>query len=188
MRRRTCWGMILVLMAGGMGLWAEAARAQEHRGWYLNTGVGINQLDLVGNEDLGFDLGVRVVGGVGFRFNRRWALELDSGFIRTTSPRASGPDQGLNQVPLVVTGVFHFPNASKFEPFVGAGLGGTVFFIPEDSGMDATFGFKGGVRRGINDRAAIGIDYTYFMWGIASLILGEPAGNDTVNLTIQYQL
>lgn len=187
MRRTLCRGLMLMLMVAGMGWWPRAVHAREPRGWYLNAGVGINQLDLVGNEDLGADLGVRGVAGAGFRFNRRWALELDSGFIRNTFPDAGGPDKVLSQVPLVAAAVFHFPNASTFEPFVGVGVGGTTFFAGGDTGADYTFGFKGGVRRDIGERAAIGIDYTYFMWGVASIFLGEPAGNDTVNLTVQWR-
>lgn len=187
MRRTMGRGMALFAMLAGMWLWPQAAAAQDPRGWYLNAGLGLNQLDLVGNEDLGANLGFRAVVGGGFRFHRHWALELDTGFIRNTVPRPTGPDGSMSQLPLVGTLVFHLANATKFEPFVGAGVGGTTFFTDGKTGTDVTLGFKGGIRRQVRERVAIGIDYTYFMWGGISLILGEPAGDDTVNLTVQWR-
>lgn len=190
MRRVTRWCPLLLLLLGLAGGWPAAAGAQEARGWYLTTGLGLNHVDQEGSLDPKADLGFRVVAAGGFRFDPRWSLELDTGFIRNTRPDhpSRGPQDPISQVPLVVNGLFHFANPSRFEPFVGAGFGVTVVHANEDTGGDATLGFKGGVLGRIGDRVAIGLDYTFFMMGFTSALIGEPVGDDTVNLALRWSL
>jgi hypothetical protein len=57
-----------------------------------------------------------------------------------------------------------------------------------DTGGDATLGFRGGVLGRIHDRVQLGLDYTFFMLGVTSAVIGEPVGDDTVNLTLRWQL
>lgn len=180
--------VVLALSAGTM-LWAQAAAAEESRGWYLTAGAGINHLDQEGSKDPVADIGFRVVLGGGYRFNPRWALEFDSGLIRTTFPDDPiyGPEPTLSEIPLVVNGLLHFPNDTGLEPFVGAGAGVTIGSTERDTGGDITFAFKGGVRRAVNDRIAVAVDYTFFMLMVSSAFVGEPVGNDTVNLTVQWR-
>lgn len=92
----------------------------------------------------------------------------------------------MSQVPLVFIAVFHFANKSNLEPYLGAGFGASVVSYDGDTGGDATVAFKTGVRCGINERMAIGTDCTYFMLGATSAFIGEPVGDDTVNLGVRW--
>ena len=149
--------------------------------------LGLCWLDQEESKDPEADLGFRVVAGCGFRLNRNWAIELDSGFIRNNIPEDFLTEAGpMSQVPLVFNAIFHFANESRLEPYLGAGFGASVVTFTRDTGGDATFAFKTGVRCGINERAAIGVDYTFFMLGVTSAIIGEPVGADTVNLGVRW--
>lgn len=181
------WGMILLLSVGGVGIRPRPAEGESTRGWYLNGGLGLNHLDQEESKQPKADIGFRVAAACGFRFNRYWGLELDSGLIRNTLPADRHTEaQPMWQVPLVFNALFHFANKSTLEPYLGAGFGATVVSYNGDTGGDATLAFKAGVRRGINARAAIGIDYTFFMLGVSSAAIGEAVGNDTVNLGVRW--
>ena len=186
--KATLWrGMMILLIVGGVMFRPEAARGDPARGWYLNGGLGLCWLDQEESKDPEADLGFRVVTGCGFRFNRRWAIELDSGFIRNNLPEDLPTEAGpMSQVPLVFNAVFHFANESRLEPYLGAGFGASVVSYNGDTGGDAALAFKAGVRYGINVRTAIGVDYTYFMLGATSAFIGEPVGDDTVNLGVRW--
>lgn len=183
------WWMMLLLIVGGVIIWSQAAQADPARGWYLNGGLGLSHLDQEESKQPKADIGFRVAAACGFRFNRNWGIELDSGFIRNTLPADFHTEAGpMSQVPLVFNAVFHFANKSNLEPHLGAGFGASVVSYNGDTGGDATLAFKAGVRYGINERTAIGIDYTFFMLGVTSAVIGEAVGNDTVNLGIRWAL
>ncbi len=177
---------VLVLMGCSLMAAPGTAAGEPDRGWYLNGGLGVAVLDRYGNMGPPAEIGFHGGGTCGFRFNRRWALEFDTGFILYNSPRPDPetPGESVTLVPLVVNGIFHFPNSTGFEPHVGIGLGVSVIHVGGIAGGDVTVVFKGGVRRAINQRTSIGIDYTYYMHYIASVYLAEPVGSDTVNLGI----
>ena len=183
------WGMTLSLIFGGLVIRSEAVQADPARGWYLNGGLGLSHLDQEESKEPKADLGFRLVAAYGFRFNRNWGLKLDSGFIRNNLPADAHTEEGtMWQVPLVVNGIYHWANQSRLEPFLGAGFGVSVVSYNDDTGGDATLGFKGGVRYGINERTEIGIDYTFFMLGVSSAVIGEAVGDDSVNLGIRRAL
>ena len=183
-----CRGTMLLLGLGCLGGWSRAVQADPARGWYLNGGLGISHLDQEESKEEKADIGFHLGGACGYRFNRWWALEAESGFIHNSIPARDEAEEasGLSQIPLVFNAVFHIANESKLEPYLSAGFGGTLAWTEEDSGGDATLAFKAGVRHGINERMAIGIDYTFFMLGFASAIIGEAVGNDTVNLGVRW--
>ena len=183
------WWMTLLLIVGCVILRPAAAQADSARGWYLNGGLGLSHLDQEESKQPKADLGFRVAAACGYRFNRNWGIELDSGFIRNNLPADSHTEEGpMSQVPLVANAVFHFANTSDFEPYLGAGFGVSVVSYDGDTGGDATVAFKGGVRYGFGERTAIGIDYTFFMLGVSSAVVGEAVGDDTVNLGIRWAL
>jgi opacity protein-like surface antigen len=182
------WGTILVLSVGCVGVRPQAVQGDSTRGWYLNGGLGLSRLDQEESKQPKADIGFRVAAACGFRFNRYWGIELDSGFIRNTFPDDPhfGEESPLSQIPLVVNALYYFPNQSKFEPYLGAGFGPTIAWNENDTGGDATLAFKAGVRYGIGERTAIGIDYTFFMLGITSAVIGEAVGDDTLNLGVRW--
>ena len=189
MKRLSQWSGALLLAGALVGLCTRDARALD-RGWYVNLGAGTNHLDVSSSMRTTPDLGYRLVATGGWQFNRNWGLELDSGFIRNTYSKSrlrSQRDNPLGQFPLVLNGVYSFAGVFPVEPFVGAG-GGVVFmsYGGSSSGGDAAFTFKGGARYLFDERWGVGADYTFFMLGASSALIGEPVGCDTVNLTLHW--
>jgi hypothetical protein len=173
-------------IVGGTALRPGTASCEPPRWWYLNGGLGVAPLEQPAYMIPRMGIGFRVGATCGFRFNPRWAIEFDTGLIRhampTKPPRPAGQ---LILVPVVFNGIFHFPNSTRLEPFLGAGIGYVIISANDVTGGDVSLAFKGGLRHRINERTAIGIDYTYYMLAIASLFLEEAAGSHTVNLGVR---
>ena len=175
-----------MVVAGACG-GQQAARSEPARGFYLNGSLGIALLDQEEGKEPEANAGVHLGTTCGYRFNRLFALELDSGFIRNTfADDRDSPELPLSQIPVVFNAVFHLANASRLEPYVGAGFGVNLIWNEEVAGGDATLAFKAGVRHIINDRMAIGADYTYYMLGFLSAFIGESVGDDTLNLGVRW--
>lgn len=189
MKHMLRWAWMLLLMVGYSSVGPQNARCDANRGWYLNGGVGLNHLDVEEGRDPTPDVGFRVVAAGGFQFNRNLAVEFDSGFIRNTFSESEDPetrDNPIQQVPLVFNALYSFSNPSKFEPFLGAGIGVIYVRTGDSDGGDVSLAFKGGVRYGIDERMAVGVDYTFFMLGFVSAFIGEAVGDDTVNLAVHW--
>lgn len=189
MKRPWQWGGALLLIGALVGLPAREARGLD-RGWYVNLGAGANHLDVASGIRTEPDIGYRLVATGGYQVNRNWGLEVDTGLIRNTyskSTSASRRDNPLTQFPLVLNGVFSYPNQSPIEPFFGVGGGIMVMSYRGSSGAgDAAFSFKGGARYLFHDRLGLGADYTFFMLGATSALVEEPVGCDTMNLTLHW--
>ncbi len=182
------WMMVLAIV-GTATIGAGVAQAESARGWYLSGGLGLNHVDQEESRQPKADMGFRVAAACGFRFDRHWGLELDTGFIRNNLPADAHAEEGpLSQVPVVVTALFHLANQSDFEPYLGAGFGLSVASYNGDTGGDAAIPFKAGVRYALSERTAIGIDYTFFLLGVSSAVIGEAVGNDTFNLGVRWAL
>lgn len=186
--KRMLWCVpMLLLIASGAALRPAAAQADETRGWYVNGGLGLSHLDQEQSKQPKADLGFRVAATCGFRYNPHWALEFDSGLFANTLPEdPPTPKKTLYGVPLVVNALYDFTNKSSLTPFLGAGFGISVLWDDNSTGGDATIAFKGGLRQKVNERMAIGLDYTFFMLGISSAVIGEAVGDDTVNFTVRH--
>lgn len=189
MRSTSLWCGALLLAGALTGLPAREAFGLD-RGWYVNLGAGVNHIDVVSGMRTEPDLGYRLVATGGYQINRNWGIELDTGMIQNTysqSRSASQRDNPLTQTPVVLNGVFSYPNTSPIEPFVGVG-GGVMFVTYRGSSGagDAALSFKGGARYLLHDRLGIGADYTFFMLGATSAIVEEPVGCDTFNLTLHW--
>jgi opacity protein-like surface antigen len=188
MKRLLGWSGALLLLGALAGLPAGEARALD-TGWYVNLGAGTNHLDVESSIRTEPDLGYRLVASAGYQFNRNWALELDTGFMRNTyskSTSASRRDNPLEQVPVVLNGIYSFTSWSRVEPFVGVGGGVLFMSYGSSSGGDAALGFKGGARYLLHERLGLGVDYTFFMLGATSAIVEEPVGCDTMNFTLHW--
>jgi hypothetical protein len=73
-------------------------------------------------------------------------------------------------------------------PFVSAGGGLALASTEKDSGGDALLALRAGARYLVSERLAIGLDYTFFMLGATSALIGEPVGSDTFNLSMRWGL
>ena len=83
--------------------------------------------------DVSFDTGLRAGVDVGYNFNQSFAVELDAGVIRNTINQIGiqplspvGATAELDEIPLLVNGLYHFPLPGAFKPYVGAGVGVVV--------------------------------------------------------------
>jgi opacity protein-like surface antigen len=179
---------VLLLLGVLCVLQPSVARGEPATGWYLGGGLGFCHLDQEESKDEEADLGFHLGATCGYRFDRWWALELETGVIHNDIPAEEGEEGfgGLTQVPLVLHAVVHFANDSKLEPFLGAGAGLTLASTEEDSGGDGTLAFKGGVRYLLSERVALGLDYTFFMLGATSALAEEAVGSDTFNLSVRW--
>lgn len=183
--------LLFLLGVVSLVLGPGVARGEPMTGWYLDGALGLCHLDQEESIDEEADLGFHLGAACGYRFNRWWAVELESGVIHNGMSADAGEEEefgGLTQVPLVAGGVLHFPNASKLEPFVGAGGGLALASTEEDSGGDALLALRAGARYLVTERLAIGLDYTFYMLGATSALAEEPVGSDTFNLSVRWKL
>lgn len=188
MKRLWWWSGALLLIGALVSLPAREARALD-TGWYVNLGGGANHLDVESSKRTHPDMGYRLTATAGYQFNPNWGLELDTGYMRNTysqSRSALQRDNPLEQVPLVINGIYSFTNWSRVEPYLGLGVGALFMKFSESSGGDAAVSFKSGVRYLVNERIGLGADYTFFMLGATSAIIEEPVGCDTMNLTLHW--
>jgi opacity protein-like surface antigen len=157
------------------------AKQTAEKGWYLNLGLGINWLDQESGHSQPADTGFRLSTACGRSFNQRWALELETGYLRNSSPAVDlHPESTLGQVPLLLNLVHTFWTGTSLKPYVGAGGGVVIATSHDDTGGDAGFQFLVGVRHVIDDRKSIGIGYRFIMLGATSAIAEEPVGDDTL--------
>ncbi len=189
MKALRCGAMLFLLAIIGLALGPGIARCDPAAGWYLSGALGLCHLDQEESIEEEADLGFHLGAACGYRFNRWWAVELQSGVIHNGMSAEAGEDEefgGLTQVPFVVNGILHFANDSNLEPFVGAGGGLALASTEEDSGGDAVLALKAGARYLVNERLAVGLDYTFFMLGATSALAEEPVGSDTFNLSVRW--
>lgn len=88
-----------------------------------------------------------------YRFNQRFSLNLET-FV--TFQDGSGPSVGEGAlmffgVPTATLKIFLLKNPTKFDPYVGVGLG--IYFVTEGNVANDSFGF------GIGAQLAVGFDY-----------------------------
>ena len=148
-------GIAWALLASLLSL--PAAAADPETGVYFHAGVGANWADdldveiagISGSVDL--DVGARLGLGVGYNFNKYMGVEFDTGFLWNDFDDF---DASFWHLPFMVNGVFRYPNASGFEPYLGGGVGGSldILYVDdfgiEDTDTDFNFAwqFLAGVR------------------------------------------
>ena len=190
MKRMLKIGGALLLVMGVASAWLARDSWGADRRWYVTGGVGVCHLDVEHSMATTPDLGFRMVATGGFQINRYLGLELDTGFAQNTYTKSQNlvlRNATLTQVPIVLSGIVSWPNASRLEPFAGAGLG-VVYMKPSygDGGGDASVAFKGGARYALNDRMDVSGDYTFFMLAATSAFIEEAVGLDTGNLALRW--
>jgi outer membrane protein W len=186
MKQMTLAPAVLVLLL------ATAVHAQTDgfvRSLYVEPSIGICWVDQASGHtqpaDTGYHLGL--VGG--WRFHRRWAVELHTGRIHNEVP-ATGTREAdsVTQVPLVANLAFHFPNSSRFEPYLSGGFGVVFATNKGDSGGDGLLEFAVGVRHTLNEQLELGLSYRFFMMVVNSAFAEEAVGDDTLNLARKIAL
>lgn len=156
------------------------------RNYYLEPSLGINWVDQETGHSQPADAGLHLGLAGGWRFHRRWALELHTGYIHNVLPATTTRDEySVTQVPLVPNLVFHFPNSSRLEPYLGAGLGIVFGSSDGDSGGDGALEFMAGARYRLDERLELGLSYRFIMVAVASIFAEEAVGNDTANLSLK---
>ena len=167
------------------------------RGFYLEPGLGINWLDQETGHPQPADAGFHLSLVGGYRFHRRWAVELHTGYLHNVLPESVVDDgffietyeeDTLTQIPIVANLVYHFVTSSRFEPYLGAGIGVVNGANEDDSGFDGAVEFIAGVRYELGKTTALGLSYRFIMVAAASAFAEEAVGNDTVNLSLKLRL
>ncbi len=190
-------GMACVLLASILAL--PAAAVEKESGFYINVGIGANLAESVDlqiasvSSSADLDVGVRLGVGVGYNINRYLGVEFDTGFLWNEFDDADG---SLSHIPFMVNGVVRFPNASKFEPYLGGGIGGSanILYIDDvgvdDADTDFNFAWQAmaGVRYKFNKNIALGVGYKYFGTSSSSYDIDwvdvdiDTSNNHTINL------
>ncbi|HEY4414999.1 MAG TPA: OmpW family outer membrane protein [Verrucomicrobiae bacterium] len=133
--------------------------------------------------DLHFDTGFRVGLEAGYQFNNYFALELESGIIRNTinaiglqQLSSVGADASLDQVPLLVNGIFTIPLKGPIKPYIGVGVGAMAGIFsssgvpgsgpgsnPKYNDTDITFTYQAeaGIKYAICRRLELGLAYKF---------------------------
>lgn len=101
------------------------------RGWYISGLVGLNKAndsDISGtgiSSEAEFDWGPAALAGIGFDYGSNWRAELEAGYrdgdIDSISGAAGTGD--IEALSLMANAFYDIKINSKFEPYVGAGLG-----------------------------------------------------------------
>lgn len=190
-------GMTCAILASILAL--PAAAAEKESGVYLNVGIGANWAESVDPKVDGvavsadLDVGARLGAGVGYNFNKYLGVEFDTGFLWNEFDDFDG---SLSHIPLMVNGVFRFANDSKFEPYLGGGIGGScnILYINDfgidDADTDFNFAWQAlaGVRLKLGKRVSLGVGYKYFGTSSSSYDLDgvnvdiDTSNNHTLNV------
>ncbi len=81
-------------------------------------------------------------------------------------------DTSLMQMPIMADVILEYPNAGRFAPYVGAGIGGVASFLtfgsngywePDGTGSDFVLGFQAfaGVRYRFSNNFSLGVGYRF---------------------------
>ena len=181
---------VLLLIAALLVIVPAAAAQTEpagfERSYYLEPSLGVNWVDQETGHSQPADAGIHLGLVGGWRFHHRWALEFHTGYLHNVLPATTTRDEyGLTQVPFLPNIVFHFPNSSRLEPYLGAGLGIVYGSNDDSSGADGALEFMGGARYRLDERLELGLSYRFIMVAVASMFAEEAVGNDTVNLALK---
>jgi hypothetical protein len=181
----TVLAVVVCLLAATVAL----AEPTPVKGWYLAPGLGINWLDQEADHPQPADAGYRLSAAIGRRFSRRWALELETGYLSNTMPATERRAEGtLTQVPMVFNLIHTLPFRSALKPCLGVGLGVVFASDRGDSGGDVAVQFLVGARHALGQRTSLGFGYRFIMLSASSALASEPVGDDTLLLDLRLAL
>ena len=103
----------------------------DDRGWYLSGMVGLNKPNDSDIDGAGiaaeavFDWGPAALAGIGFDFGSNWRAEIEAGYRDSDLDNISGTssDGDTETLSMIANLLYDINIDSKFEPYIGAGLG-----------------------------------------------------------------
>lgn len=175
---------MVILGAAMVNAGAEETRGHEpvYRAWAEAGGVLLESTDvsfpgMSGDANVRFDPGVRLGAGARYNFRPWFALTWEVAVIGSGIDRASGlqeMDGWVTQVPLLMTAMLQYENASGFTPFVGIGAGGSSVAIHVDEARSGTSSIEGS-------------DYDFvFAWQATGGVKYEWRNGLTLGLAYKY--
>jgi OOP family OmpA-OmpF porin len=108
--------------ADGGGAWSQSAHIQDHTAFQFGTG------------QIKFDTGFRAGATLGYNLSDAFAIALEAGVIQNDITEVGGGQRlstlgakaSLDQIPLLINGVYTLPLKGAFKPYVGLGLGTVI--------------------------------------------------------------
>ena len=166
---------ISLLTAGTLALLStDFVKAEEYKsGVYASINIGAGKFSDVtqaGGGTLEFDSGMSYEGSLGYDFGKRFRADV-SYSNTTSSSTINGVDFDVKFSSIMLNGYIDFPiEDTKWEPFIGVGLGTTEGDMDESCTAAAntdctdnffTFGITGGVNYALNPGADLTAKITY---------------------------
>ncbi len=152
-------------LAAAMAAAAPAALAQSQGDWTVGLGIGYlkpkSDNGTLAGLDADIDHSTRPIFTVEYFFRDNWGVELIAAFPFKHDVSLAGNNIGdVKHLPPTVSLNYHFPTASAWKPYLGAGVNYTIFF-DEDSSLgdlevDNTWAVavQGGLDYQISERGA----------------------------------
>lgn len=188
--------IIILFVTAFLFIFSQAAFAQE--AGKLGVGARISYLDISGDDDRGvnFEHDEAALYGIDltYFFCKHFSLEASLNYARTDidvqeTGEAKFDFGETKQIPVLLTGRFHFPVNDKITPYIGAGVGyyfndfdlSSTALSPAMLGpgstadMDDSFGYhvNGGIEWFLNQNVALNCDLKY-IWSSTDLELKVP--------------
>lgn len=163
---RACLLTLLIPLLAGPALSqsTEATRSESRLleyGWVEFGGAILPTLDgrlrargpegsISTDVSLSFNTGIAVAGGLAERVAPFLIVEIQGGLfyhnidtIRSANTPSWSPNASLFQVPVLANLVFEVPVRSRFQPFLGAGIGAAITWLDIDDQLPSTPAFTG---------------------------------------------
>jgi outer membrane protein W len=193
----------IVVLSFVMVLVSQSSFAQEAKKFAFGARVSYNifqddEIELFNtNIDTEYDSSVSISADFTYLFNESFSLELSLGYLKTDMTVSRFGDKlgygELTQIPILLTGRYHFSVNDKVMPYIGLGVGYYLndmedadgngdFFDDAPSGVnsfaDDAFGFHlaGGVEYFVTDNVALNLDLKYVL--LSTTIGFDGAGYD----------
>lgn len=161
--------------------------------WYLDFGAGGAFQQNVSIKsgtgfgpggDVRFDPGFRIGLDLGYNLNDSFAIEFDAGMARNTINQVGiqklnsfGANAELDEIPLLINGIYKFPLHGAFRPYVGVGIGAAIsifdssnipgsFFPgqkPQYSDADTVLAYQAelGFKYSVGEKVDLGLAYKF---------------------------
>lgn len=175
MKQPKKFNLISLLTVGTLGFISpNHIKAEEYKpGLYgtINLGAGtFSDVEQAGAGTVEFDAGFSYEGSIGYDFGKHFRTDLS--YTKTTSSATlAGADIDAEFGSFMFNGYIDFPiEDSKWEPFVGLGVGTTTADMEETCTPAAntdceaqlfTYGISGGLNYALNPKADIMTKITY---------------------------
>ena len=179
----TVGATLLLAATGGYAQSADKFYVNVDGGAAFQNDVTIDPAINGPGNTIKFDTGFRAGAELGYNINRSFAVELEVGIIRNTINQAGnqplssyGANAELNEIPLLVNGIYTFQLKGDFKPYVGVGVGMMAGILnsskvtglssnnnPTYDGTDYTFAYQAelGFKYLLNKHINLGLAYKF---------------------------